>query len=382
MPIRTALWKVSGQPQALTETVLASEQLLENMIVAAPSLLSEEWMLIGRQEPTGFGGRIDLLEIAPDGSLVLVELKRDKTPRDVVAQSLDYASWVEKLQSEDIAAIYARFAPGKSLTEDFQQRFGQALDEDSLNQSHQIIIVSASLDASTERIVTYLSDRDIPINVLCFQVFANGAEQLISRTWLFDPVLTQVSAIAKPDGPKEPWNGEFYHSFGTYFGERSWEDAVEYGFICAGGGAWYSRTLALLAPGDRVWVKVPSSGFVGVGRVTGKAQPFKDFVVSTPEGDVPFVQLNKRGHYHQQFADDPERCEYFVPVQWLQTVPVAQAVQEIGMFGNQNTICKPTTPKWRSTVERLKERFKGFDLHNSQPLQSKQKGHPEGGLSV
>ena len=81
-------------------------------------------MPIGRQENTGCGRRIDLLAIAPDSSLALVELKHDKTPRDVVAQSLDYASWVEKLHSEDIAAIYARFAPGKSLTEDFEQRFG------------------------------------------------------------------------------------------------------------------------------------------------------------------------------------------------------------------------------------------------------------------
>jgi hypothetical protein len=43
----------------------------------------------------GFGGRIDLLAIAPDGALVLIELNRNRTPREVVAQSLDYAGWVE-----------------------------------------------------------------------------------------------------------------------------------------------------------------------------------------------------------------------------------------------------------------------------------------------
>ena len=211
------------------------------MIIAAPRLLSDEWMLIGRQKDTGFGGRIDLLAIAPDGALVLIEIKRDRTPREVVAQALDYASWVEKLRAEDIAAIYGRFAPGKSLAEDFRQRFGQALDEDSLNQSHQIIIVAASLDDSTERIVAYLGERDIPINVLCFQVFTHGAEQLLSRAWLLDQVHTQVSAAATPKGPNEPWNGEFYCSFGVD-GSRSWADAVQYGFIC-GGGAWYSKTL-------------------------------------------------------------------------------------------------------------------------------------------
>ena len=361
MPIRTDLWKVSANPQPLPEAQLASEKKLEDMIVAAPRLLSDEWMLIGRQEDTGFGGRIDLLAIAPDGALVLIELKRDKTPRDVVAQSLDYASWVEKLRAEDIAAIYGRFAPGKDLAEDFQQRFGLALDEDTLNESHQIIIVSASLDASTERIVAYLSERDIPINVLCFQVFANGSEQLISRTWLLDPVKTQVSAATKQDGPNEPWNGEFYHSFGTYSGERSWDDAVKYGFICGGGDIWYSRTLQLLNPGDRVWAKIPGAGFVGVGRVTGRAQRYRDFMVNTPEGEVPFSTVKRQGHYHEQFADDDKKSEYFVPVQWLQTIPANQAIQEIGMFGNQNTVCKPTTPKWRSTVERLKGHFPGFD---------------------
>src|SRR5438034_9345886 len=124
MPIRTALWKVSQQPKPLAESTLAKDQLLEEMIVAAPRLLSDEWMLIGRQEDTGFGGRIDLLAIAPDGSLVLIELKRNRTPREVVAQALDYASWVANLRSEEIADIYARFKPGRRLKADFLDRFG------------------------------------------------------------------------------------------------------------------------------------------------------------------------------------------------------------------------------------------------------------------
>src|SRR6267378_3321067 len=111
MSIRHAIWKVAAKPEPLQESSLAKEQMLEDMIIADPRILSDEWMLIGRQEDTGFGGRIDILAIAPDGSLVLIELKRQKTPREVVAQALDYASWVEKLKAEDVASIYARFAP-------------------------------------------------------------------------------------------------------------------------------------------------------------------------------------------------------------------------------------------------------------------------------
>ncbi len=147
---------------------------------------------------------------------------------------------------------------------------------------------------------------------------------------------------------------------------RSWADAVQYGFICGGGGAWYSRTLQLLGPGDRVWVKVPGSGFVGVGRATGRAQPAATFTVAAPAGNVPVLEVAKGGSYHREFVNDPERCEYFVPVTWLQTVLLENAVQEIGLFGNQNTVCKPTTPKWRSTVERLKERFPDFNARGAE----------------
>src|SRR6267142_2695366 len=118
MPINHAIWKVAAHPQPLLECSLASERMLEEMIVAAPSVLSDEWMLMGRQEDTGFGGRIDLLAIAPDGALVLIELKRGRTSREVVAQAIDYATWLEDLDAEEIARIYGRYAPGRDLAED------------------------------------------------------------------------------------------------------------------------------------------------------------------------------------------------------------------------------------------------------------------------
>ncbi len=357
MPIHNAIWRVGVQPERLPDAVLPSEKMLEDMIVAAPSILSDEWMLVGQQEETGHGGRIDLLAMAPDGSLVLVELKRDRTPREVVAQALDYASWVEGLRPEDVAAIYGRFAPGRELSADFKARFGAELDEDALNQSHQIVIVAASLDPSSERIVGYLNSRDVPINVLTFQVFALGDQQLVSRFWLLDPVQVQVSAAAPGKAQeKEPWNGEFYASFG-HGPSRNWAEARAYGFISAGGGAWYSRTLKLLNMGDRVWVKAPDYGFVGVGVVQGPAQLMRDFRVQTPEGERPAEEVLTGANYHREFIDDPERAEWFVQITWAATVPIEQAVAGTGLFGNTNTICKPTTPKWRSTVDRLKVRF-------------------------
>ncbi|WP_350173585.1 endonuclease NucS domain-containing protein [Hyphomonas sp.] len=351
MPIHHSLWTVSSEPSEVPASSMASEQELETMIAAAPQILSREWMLIGRQENTGFGGRVDLLALAPDGSLVLIELKRHRTPREVVAQAIDYASWVEQLEPDDIAAIYRRFLPAGNLAADFKDRFGQPLDEDTLNDSHQIVIVAADLDASTERIVHYLGQRDIAINVLFFQVFKHGEQRFLSRAWLLDPGQVQVSATSTSKGEKEPWNGEYYGSFG-HGDERDWEEARRYGFFAAGGGAWYTNTMNLLDIGDRIWVRVPKLGYVGVGRVTGKPARASDFEI---EGQPALSVL--KSDYHRAFADDAEKSEYFVPIEWLQSVPLAEAVNDVGMFGNQNTVCAPKTPSWRTTVETLKSRF-------------------------
>ena len=245
MTLNHAIWTVGPAPEALKPATLPSEQLLEDMIVAAPEIISSDWLLIGRQERTTHGGRIDLLAIAPDGALVLIEIKRDRTSREVVAQALDYASWVETLQPDEIAGIYGRFAVGRSLAKDFSERFGHPLEEEQLNYNHEVVIVAASLDADSQRIVEYLASRDIQINVVSFQVFVQGNQQFLSRAWLIDPVAqvpTDVKAAIAV--PSEAWNGEYYANFGDG-PSRSWADAVHYGFISAGGGIWYTRTLGL-----------------------------------------------------------------------------------------------------------------------------------------
>tara|TARA_Y100000004_G_C8784254_1_gene356338 strand:+ start:98 stop:412 length:315 start_codon:yes stop_codon:yes gene_type:complete len=96
---------------------------------------------------------------------------------------------------------------------------------------------------------------------------------------------------------------------------------------------------------------------VGVGIVTGESQPASEFLLTTEQGEQPAMDVLSVGTYHREWINDEEKCEYFVPVKWLSTIKTSEAVQEVGMFGNQNTICKPTTSKWRSTVDRLKTHF-------------------------
>lgn len=98
MSLELGVWRVDGTgPIRLAASQLALEADLERFIESDPTILGEQLMLIGRQVPTAYGKFIDLLAIDADGDLHVLELKRDRTPREVVAQVLDYGSWVTDL---------------------------------------------------------------------------------------------------------------------------------------------------------------------------------------------------------------------------------------------------------------------------------------------
>jgi hypothetical protein len=71
-------------------------------------------------------------------------------------------------------------------------------------------------------------------------------------------------------------------------------------------------------------VKIPKTGYVGVGRVMEAVQAAKDFTLPTNEGVRPALDVLQHGAEWRALVDDPEKSEYFVRVQWLQTVPRAK----------------------------------------------------------
>jgi hypothetical protein len=271
----------------------------------------------------------------------------------VVAQAIDYATWVEGLKADEISNIFETYSKGRNLKDAFKAKFQVELEEENLNQSHQMVIVASELDDATERIIQYLAQRGIAINAVFFEVFSDGSEQFLSRRWFVDPATVQ-SGLTDHATTKEPWNGEFFVSFGDDE-QRSWEDARKYGFVSAGGGAWYSRTLNLLKSGDRVWVRIPKVGYVGVGIVEGESIPANEFEVDENGKAVSILDIKTSAKYGSRVNTDDQ--EFFVKIKWIKTFSRADAYDELGFFGNQNSVCKPTAPRWRSTVEHLKEKF-------------------------
>jgi hypothetical protein len=333
MPLELGIWRIDRELCKVNIEPLDKEKRFEDILDQDISIVSPNWMIIGRQVFTGYGSCIDLLAIDRDGNLVIIELKKDKTPREVIAQLLDYASWVKELNDNDIAKIFLDYR-GKyhineqdiSLDDAFMKHFKVQKMPDELNTSHEMVVVASYLDESTERIVSYLAEEhNVPINAVFFRVFKDDEREYLSRVWFIDP---SVSKTIRPDTEtKEPWNGEFYVSFGTTY---NWEDAVEFGFIIGGGGSWYSKTLFMLELGNRIWVNIPGIGYVGVGEVIGTAVRADNFVIK--KGDNTKILLSEANIRNKDVifenVDNDELANYMVPVNWIKTIGLNQAVKE------------------------------------------------------
>lgn len=355
MPVEMRMWRIDGdKPRPLTTSVLPAEKELHQFLAEDPSLLGERLLVIGSEVLTPYGKRLDLLAVDADGNLHLLELKRDKTPREVVAQVLDYGSWASTLSRDDVIDI-----AGKHLSQPFEAAFEDVFGSappDELNGDLHLTIVASSLDASSERIVTYLRGFGVPINAVFFSYLEDDGRRYLARSWLAaseeEPA---VSASRGKSSKRAAWNGQdWYISFG---GDRPWEDARQFGFVSAGGGKFYTQTMRSLPPGARAWVNVPGTGYVAVGTTLAPAKPFDDAEVLQDGTWVPLPQQELTGTYHHGGEEDQDNAEWVVPVEWLDARPEGRAYWEKGMFASQHSACKL---RQEFTLERLGSHF-GID---------------------
>lgn len=334
MAFRMNLWRVDGEElRELPNSPLDAEERLESWLAKDPSLLGADLLIIGRQVTTTHGTRVDLLGLDREANCVVVELKRDRTPREVVAQLLDYGSWIQHLGYEELDSICTRFR-NASLTEAFTEAFGGSLPE-TVNAEHSLFLVASELDDSSERIIEYLGDSyDIPINAVFFTCFATPEGEYVGRAWLQDPEDVTERAAAKK---RSPWSGLWFVNVGEG-PHRNWDDNIRYSFIGAGQGIKYSKPLQKLTPGSKVVAYMKGRGYVGYGEVIGRATPITDYI---PEGqNNNLLELPLEAPNASDNAGDPKMCEWVVPIRWHKTYRRDEARTYPGIFANQNIVCK------------------------------------------
>jgi RecB family endonuclease NucS len=121
MAISMNLWSIDENKSLnlIPKSKIELEEQLESWIIDDPTILDLDFMILGRQVHTDHGGYIDILGMNREGDIIIIELKRHKTPRDVVAQCLDYASWVSDLNYGKITDIHKKYT-GKNIENEYQ----------------------------------------------------------------------------------------------------------------------------------------------------------------------------------------------------------------------------------------------------------------------
>lgn len=342
----TRLFQISGN--GLLECrrkPLDLESRIEDWVMRDLSLVGVDGIIIGRQVPTDHGKRIDILAMDEEGALVIVELKRDRSPRDIVGQVLDYASWVRHLTTKDVHDLTQALS-GKPLADIYRARYGKSLPE-TLNRSHQMIVVASEVDEATKRIIEYLSEEhDVGINASFFNIFSTEGHEWLTTDSLLDQEEVKDRAVKKT---RAPWSGLYYVTGGAEE-DRPWEHLRRHGFFTADGGRTYTNQLDRLEVGSRIFYYQKRTGYLGYGRVTAPKMIASDFILA--DGRTLIDALPER--YLVEFLDDPDRAAYVVGVEWVRTFDRNAAKTYSGIFANQAIACKIYDPE---TADFLRHEF-------------------------
>ena len=178
------------------ETNLELERYLEDWLENSPrqTFAREDFLWIGRQTSIAAeGGTIfsDLLGIDSEGNFVIVELKKGRTPRDVVAQLLDYAAWASGLpESEirDIAEAYFETRDefkGKTFDEAFSEVFDlPEMDElPRLNEALRLFIVAEEIPARVANVCRFLrTSHSMDVTCITISIFRTELGEVVVST--------------------------------------------------------------------------------------------------------------------------------------------------------------------------------------------------------
>jgi hypothetical protein len=162
------------------------EETMESWLASNPDFILEDGglLIIGRQVITNLSTAIDLLGLDREGNVTVVELKRDRTPRDTLAQALEYASFAASLDSDQLEQILRSYHldESASLAESHRAFFrleeGEAV---AFNKDQRILLVADEITPPVRQSALYLRKKGLRVTCLEFAYFrSKSGEQLLS----------------------------------------------------------------------------------------------------------------------------------------------------------------------------------------------------------
>lgn len=196
-------WEIINDKLTPINTSLAENQRkekedLEAWIKSNPKIIGEDILIIGEQVQTKTG-YLDFLGIDENGNTVIIELKRDKLPREVISQTLDYASDVASWDIDKLGTICQGFIK-QGLLEYLSDYFDEFnIEEIVINNSQRLLLVGFGLEEATNRMIEWLSNSfNLSINavILNYSKTSSGNE-ILSRSVVIPEEIEKQKANKK-----------------------------------------------------------------------------------------------------------------------------------------------------------------------------------------
>lgn len=162
---------------------------LQEWIAKQPDIFGEELLII-LKEFDGFDEtkeRLDLLALDKGGNLVIIENKLDDSGRDVVWQSVKYASYCSALSKTNILEIYQKYLSKQNIQQDAKKNICDFFDKEEFDSvvlnngfMQRIIMVAANFRKEVTSTVLWLMKHGV--NIKCFKAtpFKNNDEIYLS----------------------------------------------------------------------------------------------------------------------------------------------------------------------------------------------------------
>ena len=133
-------------------------------------------LIIGRQVTTNLNTFIDLIGIDELGNTVIIELKRDKTPRETLAQLIEYASFIDNLDYEHLNDIFQNYSGEEVGLEDYHKQYYQNGESQNVswNKNSKLVIVAQNIAKEIKQTSLYLRKKGIDVYCLEFKYFVNS----------------------------------------------------------------------------------------------------------------------------------------------------------------------------------------------------------------
>lgn len=200
----------NGQFREYVETPFHADHeeiVLESWLEANPDSIVEDGrlLIIGRQVPTNLGGFIDLLALDRRGDVAVLELKRNRTPRDTLAQALEYASFAERIDSEQLETIFTSYLDDRDLelANYHREYFGlQPSEPVVFNKDQRIVIIGQHVTHSVRQTASFLRSKGIRATCVEFSFFqTEDGKQLLTQDIVVgrEPLMTKsISSTSLP----------------------------------------------------------------------------------------------------------------------------------------------------------------------------------------